>query len=488
MASVVAGCVALRCLGPAVCSCLGAAACSACCSVGNACKCKSNKLSKLVYVLIFLFSAAFGLALRYQGQAILGSWVNAMKVCNEDPINQQSKCWGIQACYRMSATVCGFFVVLLPIVACYPPAHLGGWLLKVLLYVIMLFVSLSIPNNFYDVYAQIARAGSVLFLIAQVIIIVDFSYKTHVWLCRKIEERDAQFESAGLCSNCWKILYLFLCVLTFGGSIAGIALMGIYFGQCSLMQFFISETAIMGIICIVISLIGRVGTGLLPPCVIFAYNTYLCYGALTNNPDAACNSFVNTGKTFTTSVVIGVIIAVLSVTWAAYSSAGNMVQVVENDEAAARSRSLASPIKSWDKSDAEDDVPARNVRNPVSAPDLAGKGKEEEAEDADVEEGSAAAYGGASTARPMIKTEAPVDDRKPDRKAWLFHLMMALGGLYLAMVLTNWGDANQVDIASGNPELSEASMWVRISSQWLIHIVFIWTMVAPACCPGRDFS
>jgi threonine/homoserine/homoserine lactone efflux protein len=29
-----------------------------------------------------------------------------------------------------------------------------------------------------------------------------------------------------------------------------------------------------------------------------------------------------------------------------------------------------------------------------------------------------------------------------DRRPWLFHIIMALGGLYLAMVVTNWGDPN----------------------------------------------
>jgi hypothetical protein len=29
-----------------------------------------------------------------------------------------------------------------------------------------------------------------------------------------------------------------------------------------------------------------------------------------------------------------------------------------------------------------------------------------------------------------------------DRRPWLFHLVMALGGVYLAMVTSNWGTAN----------------------------------------------
>ena len=36
--------------------------------------------------------------------------------------------------------------------------------------------------------------------------------------------------------------------------------------------------------------------------------------------------------------------------------------------------------------------------------------------------------------------EAP-DGSAADTRPWLFHTVMALGGLYLAMLLTNWGDA-----------------------------------------------
>lgn len=467
--------------------------------MGSACGCKkSNKLSKLVYVLIFLFSAAFGIALRYRGEAILGSWVASMKVCDDE--SQTSKCWGIQACYRVSATVCGFFVVLIPIVACYPPAHLGGWFLKVLLYVAMLFISLAIPNHFYDVYADIARYASILFIIAQVIILVDFSYKIHEFLIRKIEERDAQFEKAGLCSNCWKILYMFLSFAGFAGSIAALAVMGVYFGHCSLTQFFLSETGIMGLICIVISLTGRVNRGLLPPCIIFAYTTYLCYGAITNNPDQACNPVASTDAKFTTSIIIGTVVAVLAVTWAAYSSAGSMVSVIESDEAhaaAVSARGGSSPVKSWGKTprDGDDDEEStRNVVNPASnAPDLVGsKGKDAD-DEPDIEEGSAAAYASTgSTPKPVVAVgpsaaAVAAADARPPRKVWLFHFMMALGGIYLSMVLTNWGDADKVTTPTSNPEISLASMWVRIVSQWLIHILFIWTMVAPICCPGREF-
>jgi hypothetical protein len=31
-------------------------------------------------------------------------------------------------------------------------------------------------------------------------------------------------------------------------------------------------------------------------------------------------------------------------------------------------------------------------------------------------------------------------------------------------------------------------MWVQIAAQWAVAALYIWTLVAPALCPGRDFS
>jgi hypothetical protein len=71
---------------------------------------------------------------------------------------------------------------------------------------------------------------------------------------------------------------------------------------------------------------------------------------------------------------------------------------------------------------------------------------------------------------------------------WVFDAIMCLAGMYLAMLVTNWGDPKAANSPAGNPELSEASMWVRIGTQFAIHVIFLWTIVAPLCFPNRDFG
>jgi hypothetical protein len=38
------------------------------------------------------------------------------------------------------------------------------------------------------------------------------------------------------------------------------------------------------------------------------------------------------------------------------------------------------------------------------------------------------------------------------------------------------------------PDQGRASMWVKIISQWLCYLVFIWIMIAPVVLSGRDFA
>ena len=34
---------------------------------------------------------------------------------------------------------------------------------------------------------------------------------------------------------------------------------------------------------------------------------------------------------------------------------------------------------------------------------------------------------------------------------------------------------------------SVPAMWVKIASSWAAMIIYVWTLIAPACFPDRDF-
>ncbi|GMF51670.1 unnamed protein product [Phytophthora fragariaefolia] len=87
-----------------------------------------------------------------------------------------------------------------------------------------------------------------------------------------------------------------------------------------------------------------------------------------------------------------------------------------------------------------------------------------------------------------------------------FHVLMVLASLYMAMVLTNWGSFNGYFAASiwvavstthnaysiclcrsSSKDDEIATIWVKAISQWVASGLFLWTLVAPAVFPGRDF-
>jgi len=85
---------------------------------------------------------------------------------------------------------------------------------------------------------------------------------------------------------------------------------------------------------------------------------------------------------------------------------------------------------------------------------------------------------------------SPVSGATPEkqyRSHWFFHLVMAMGGIFMAMLLTNWGQNNGGDQLS-NSDVSIESMWIKIVSSWLTYLLFLWTILAPFFFPDRDFS
>jgi len=67
----------------------------------------------------------------------------------------------------------------------------------------------------------------------------------------------------------------------------------------------------------------------------------------------------------------------------------------------------------------------------------------------------------------------------------LFHFMFVLATLYAMMTLTNWYQPAK-DFSTYNNNY--ASLWVKITSSWICVILYIWTCLAPALFPDRDFS
>nr|XP_039272586.1 serine incorporator 5-like [Styela clava] len=69
-----------------------------------------------------------------------------------------------------------------------------------------------------------------------------------------------------------------------------------------------------------------------------------------------------------------------------------------------------------------------------------------------------------------------------------FHFIFFLTTLYVMMTLTNWfAPSSDQTVESAYLNGNTASMWVRVATSWAVIIIYVWTLIAPACCPNREF-
>ncbi|KAJ5075035.1 tms1 isoform f [Anaeramoeba ignava] len=69
---------------------------------------------------------------------------------------------------------------------------------------------------------------------------------------------------------------------------------------------------------------------------------------------------------------------------------------------------------------------------------------------------------------------------------WFFHFVYASASLYMAMLLTGW-DISDTS-SSFSVDVSWTSMWVKMGCQWLVIILYTWSLVAPLVLKDRDFD
>ncbi|VDL58345.1 unnamed protein product [Hymenolepis diminuta] len=67
----------------------------------------------------------------------------------------------------------------------------------------------------------------------------------------------------------------------------------------------------------------------------------------------------------------------------------------------------------------------------------------------------------------------------------MFHFMMLLATLFVMMSITNWYSP---DTRTGLLSANHASFWIKAVSSWVCASIYIWTLIAPALFPNREFA
>ena len=311
----------------------------------------------------------------------------------------------------------------------------GLWGLKMLAWGAFLVVAFVLPNGFFTAWSTfIDFPGAFVFILIQLLILIDFAYTLSESLIEKWEENEDR-------------QYLVILLLLTGGaflvSLIGTILMYVWFGNssCKLNQFFITFNLILCFFISIISISPAVQeanpkSGLAQASIVALYSTYLIFSGIISAPSDQCNKLTN-GTSETMSVVVGSLLTFLAL---AYSTS----------RAATKSHVLATGTT--------ESISLDEASNSV-----------------DDEDGS------------WLNS---VDDEQDSVKYSysFFHFVFAMATMYLAMMITSWNTLTLENHRSGAVGKSVTSMWMKVISSWIVVLLYAWTLIAPVILPDREFT
>lgn len=430
----------------------GATACAAsCCATCacQACQCTSLAIAKtsarIAYCTLFFLSMLLAWLLRDFAKPMLEKipWI----VRGYIDANVSGSTWfGLQAVYRVSFGNFAFFFLLCIMMIGVTDrrdnrdkwVHHGSWQLKFLVWIIFMILPFLLPNEVLEGYAWTARFGSGIFLVLQMVILLDFADAwNQSWISKESEN--------------WLYALLAVTVTCYSLSIVLIGLMFSWFkpegaGSCGLNVFFIVSTLILSVLFSGISVHPEVQRGsLMPSSVVTLYVSYLCYAALASLPeDDKCNGLSQDETALSdTSLALGMTITMVSVVYSALRAGSNSKFLSTSDE-----------------DEEYTAVPEANAAGPF-----------ETEEQQDMERNG----GGGEDSGPK-----PVSYNYS-----MFHLIFALASMYIAMLMTGWGSDEQ---EKDRIDIGWTSVWVKMCSLWVTAAMYTWTLIAPCLFPDRDFS
>ncbi|XP_029662548.1 probable serine incorporator isoform X4 [Formica exsecta] len=429
----------------------GSTACSFCCS--QCPSCRNSTSTRIMYALLLLLGTIAACITLAPGlQNVLKKvpfCANSSSYVPSDFTLDCESAVGYLAVYRICFILSLYFFLMSVIMVRVKssqdpraPIQNGFWAIKYLLIIGGIIGAFFIPeNSFGSTWMYFGMLGGFLFIIIQLILIVDFAHSwSDAWVANYEET-----ESKG-----WYAALLGASFFNYAVSITGVVLLYIYYtheNTCALNKFFISFNLILCVIISIISILPTVQeyqprSGLLQSSVLTLYVVYLTWSGISNSPDRQCNPgflFSNNAQnrvTFDKESIIGLIIWFSCVLYSSLRTASKSSKITMSENVLVQDNGA---------------VEGRN---------------------ADAEGGN----------------DTKVWDNEEEKVAYnwsFFHLMFALATLYVMMTLTNWYKPNSsLDTLNANA----ASMWVKIISSWMCLALYVWSLIAPAVFPNRDFS
>lgn len=366
---------------------------------------------------------------------------------------------GFLAVYRVCFAMAMFFILFCLIMIKVssskdPRAKIqnGFWFFKVLIMVGICIGAFFIPEGtFGQVWMAFGMIGGFLFILIQLVLLVDFAHGWAESWVEKYEETE---------SKCYYFGLFFFTILLYLVCLAAVILFYIFYasGDCALHKFFVSFNLILCVIMSVVAILPKIQehqprSGLLQSSVISAYVMYLTWAAMCNNPEKACNpnlkDIING-----TNLAAGVISSSSSsgvFDWQGIIALAIWLFAVLYSSIRTSSNSQVGKLTMSEKTILQADTGSTDSS-------------------ADSEKGQ------------------KVWDNEEEAVAYsysFYHFMLCLASLYVMMTLTNWFSPSS-DFKTLNANM--ASVWVKIASSWVSVILYGWTLIAPAILTNREFA
>eukprot|EP00794_Sanderia_malayensis_P012370 gene12370-13640_t len=436
------------CCGAQILCCCGPAACGLCCKTCPSCK--NSTSSRIGYILLLLLG--FITSCIMQAPGIRDKMDKIPHLCNNKYIKEETcnNLVGYLAVYRVCFAMAAFFLLMALITIKVKSSkdrrssfQNGFWFIKLILFIGLIVAAFFIPKgSFSVVWMYVGMIGASLFIVIQLIMLIDFAYSWSESWVEKHEESGSKCWLAGLMISTGGMYIL---------CIAASTLLFIFYAknsECGLNKFFILFNIFLIILVSVLAIHPKVqqsqpSSGLLQAAVIATYTVYITWSGLSNEPDDKCNP---SGLLLKNSNLVPnfdgqtIIAAVVLFVTAVYSC---VKRTSSRGKSAINSSSAEEILISEQSNDEESKVSFKGQN---------------------------------------------VYDNEESEVAYnysLFHVAMMLASLYIMMTLTNWYSPRGSDFSKLTS--SWATVWVKIASSWVCFGLYTWTLVAPLLFPDRDF-
>nr|XP_046274056.1 serine incorporator 2 [Scatophagus argus] len=368
---------------------------------------------------------------------------------------------GYKSVYRMCfAMACFFFlfsIIMIRVRSSKDPRAViqnGFWFFKFLVLVGITVGAFFIPDGiFTTVWYYFGVVGSFIFIIIQLILLVDFAHSWNQSWLEKAEEGNRK---------CWFAALMSVTFISFALAFTAVVLFYVFYTKpddCTEHKVFISLNFIFCIIVSIVAILPKVqeaqpSSGLLQASLISLYTMYITWSAMTNNPNRQCNpSLLSLVQPSSPTPLPGPASPTPAPNvqwWDAQGIVGLIIFLFCTLYASIRSSNNAQVNKLMQ-----------------------------------TEEGQGLTAVETVTDEAGVRRAVDNEEEAVTYSYSFFHCSLFLASLYIMMTLTNWykPDSDYQVMQSSMP-----AVWVKISSSWLGLALYLWTLVAPLVLPDRDFS